>query len=97
MKRHGTSIEIQERSLLWVNGASVIKADNQKTLRYIYEDGTSDAKSTIDERTPHLEVDNEQLLTILDQKQTKKAGQIAILGTTETEPIMLGLAKPYES
>jgi len=45
---------IQERSLAYVDGASIIMEDPKGVERYVYQDGTYDRKSTVDPRTPHV-------------------------------------------
>lgn len=83
---------IQERCLLWIDGASVIMPDGSSKPRYVYEDGTLDARSSVDDRTTHVEVDEGRLGEIL----ASRAGEAAILGASEGDILIVGLVPPRE-
>jgi len=85
---------IQHKALFWREGVSLIMPDESGDLRYVYEDGSQDSSSTVDSRTPHMIVDGSQLETLLEERRLKAAAEVAIIGATETEPIMFGLSEP---
>ncbi len=85
---------IQEMSLLWVGGESVIMPNQEGILKYVYEDGSQDMGSMVDGRTSHLRVDDEGLKILLEERALLMASKLAVIGATETEEIIMGLVPP---
>ncbi len=77
---------VQEKRLLWVNGSSaVLQGAEGAPARYLYIDGSTDSKSKVEPRTPHLSLSTDELDALRRQVEAEpgttlkqKAGELAM-------------------
>lgn len=78
----GETGSLEQPSLVWVNGASVIAADRNGRVCYALSDGSLDRGSIIDHRTPHIHLTQkllEAVKELSDASQRQQLGQFAVM------------------